>query len=121
VGKADDAQNGSPTRSQHGDEGKRESSTPDGPTDRLSVPSSETFRQPTPELVDDPTRFESAKQKKTTLLEGLKKFNFKPKRVCTILFDIYFSLNAPESRVLTSLFNMDLSQVERLWTSPRSY
>lgn len=31
--------------------------------------------------VDDPGLFESAKLKKTTLLEGIKKFNFKPKRV----------------------------------------
>lgn len=37
----------------------------------------------TPDVVpsDDPTRFENAKQRKTTLLEGIKKFNFKPKRV----------------------------------------
>ncbi|KAJ3571428.1 hypothetical protein NP233_g3767 [Leucocoprinus birnbaumii] len=82
VGKADEtqAQTGTPNRSQAMDEGKRESNTPEGHTDRLSAASSETFRQPTPEITDDPTRFESAKQKKTTLLEGIKKFNFKPKR-----------------------------------------
>ena len=35
----------------------------------------------TPELgADDVGRFESAKQRKTTLQEGIKKFNFKPKR-----------------------------------------
>ncbi|WWD18344.1 hypothetical protein CI109_102794 [Kwoniella shandongensis] len=35
----------------------------------------------TPEIgEDDVDRFESAKQRKTTLLEGIKKFNFKPKR-----------------------------------------
>ena len=34
---------------------------------------------------DDPSRFENAKQRKTTLLEGIKKFNFKPKRVRPIL------------------------------------
>lgn len=40
-------------------------------------------RGSTPSLAvaDDPGRFESAKQRKTTLLEGIKKFNFKPKRV----------------------------------------
>lgn len=81
TGKGDDAQTRTPSRSQTGEEGKREPGTPDGPTDRLSVASSEAFRQPTPELEDDPTRFESAKQKKTTLLEGIKKFNFKPKKV----------------------------------------
>lgn len=49
---------------------------------RPGPPSADPTRQPTPEAVDDPTKFESAKQKKTTLLEGIKKFNFKPKRVC---------------------------------------
>lgn len=33
------------------------------------------------EEMDDPERFESAKQRKTTLMEGIKKFNFKPKKV----------------------------------------
>ncbi|PWN38087.1 Sec7-domain-containing protein, partial [Meira miltonrushii] len=35
----------------------------------------------TPDLpVDDPTRFETAKERKTMLMEGIKRFNFKPKR-----------------------------------------
>jgi brefeldin A-inhibited guanine nucleotide-exchange protein len=56
--------------------------TADSSLDKLSAgPSVEALRQPTPDLVDDPSKFESAKQKKTTLLEGIKKFNFKPKRV----------------------------------------
>ncbi|KAJ3538200.1 hypothetical protein NM688_g6554 [Phlebia brevispora] len=57
--------------------------TPDPSLDRLNPPSSatDTSRQATPDpLADDPSRFESAKQRKTTLLEGIKKFNFKPKR-----------------------------------------
>lgn len=61
-----------------GDKVTPESSSLDlrpGPT------SADPTRQPTPEAVDDPSKFESAKQKKTTLLEGIKKFNFKPKRV----------------------------------------
>ena len=41
----------------------------------------EVSRTATPDINDDPGRFESAKQKKTTLLEGIRKFNFKPKRV----------------------------------------
>ena len=41
----------------------------------------ESSRVPTPELSDDPGRFESAKQRKTTLMEGIRKFNFKPKKV----------------------------------------
>ncbi|THG97613.1 hypothetical protein EW026_g4418 [Hermanssonia centrifuga] len=65
------------------DDVREEVVTPDTSFDRLSaMPSaSETSRQPTPDQIpDDPSRFESAKQKKTTLLEGIKKFNFKPKR-----------------------------------------
>lgn len=34
-----------------------------------------------PDLADDPSKFETAKQRKTTLLEGIRKFNFKPKKV----------------------------------------
>lgn len=74
---------GTPTRSQHEDS-RRDSFAPDGSLDRLSVVdiSAEALRQSSPDLIDDdPSRFESAKQKKTTLLEGIKKFNFKPKRV----------------------------------------
>jgi brefeldin A-inhibited guanine nucleotide-exchange protein len=71
------------TRSQTGEEIRQDVVTPDPPLDRLSggATSSETPRH-TPDFTDDPTKFESAKQKKTTLLEGIKKFNFKPKRVC---------------------------------------
>lgn len=70
-------------KSQPGEEIRRDPVTPEASYDRLSVAgmSTETLRQPTPDLIDDPTKFESAKQKKTTLLEGIKKFNFKPKRV----------------------------------------
>lgn len=66
-----------------GDDNRQESVTPDASVDRvsLSANSVETLRQPTPDATDDPSRFESAKQKKTTLLEGIKKFNYKPKRV----------------------------------------
>jgi brefeldin A-inhibited guanine nucleotide-exchange protein len=69
------------SRSQIGDDVRHDMVTPDPSLDRLpSWASVETLRK-TPDLADDPTRFESAKQKKTTLLEGIKKFNFKPKRV----------------------------------------
>lgn len=70
-------------RSQTGEETGHDSMTPDPSLDRLttSAGSVEALRQPTPDVTDDPTRFENAKQKKTTLLEGIKKFNFKPKRV----------------------------------------
>ena len=41
---------------------------------------SESSRGQTPEPQDDPSRFENAKHRKTILLEGIRKFNFKPKR-----------------------------------------
>ncbi|KAH7930079.1 Sec7-domain-containing protein [Leucogyrophana mollusca] len=71
------------TRSQTGEEPVPEAMTPDPSLDRLasSTGSVELLRQQTPDITDDPTKFESAKQKKTTLLDGVKKFNFKPKRV----------------------------------------
>ena len=84
AGKAGDESVLTPPKSQPGEEIRRDPLTPEGSIDRLSAAcaSTETLRQPTPDLVDDPSKFESAKQKKTTLLEGIKKFNFKPKRVC---------------------------------------
>jgi len=55
--------------------------TPDASAslDRLPLP--DVVRGPTPDIADDPSRFESAKQKKTTLMEGIKRFNQKPKKV----------------------------------------
>lgn len=72
-------------RSLASDESKQDNLVAEPSYDRLSMslPRDPT-RQPTPtvELRDDPMKFENAKQKKTTLLEGIKKFNTKPKRVC---------------------------------------
>ena len=51
------------------------------PSERVSGFPLDTTRQSTPDILDDPGRFESARQKKTTLSEGIKKFNYKPKRV----------------------------------------
>ncbi|KAH9912627.1 Sec7-domain-containing protein [Epithele typhae] len=67
------------TQSMFLDESRRDSGTPDL-SEKLSPGLPDISRGVTPELADDPTRFESAKQKKTTLLEGIKKFNQKPKR-----------------------------------------
>ncbi|EMD40859.1 hypothetical protein CERSUDRAFT_131198 [Gelatoporia subvermispora B] len=67
-------------RSQMSEDTRRESLTPDISSDRVSYVSADPTRQPTPDVVDDPSKFESAKQRKTTLLEGIKKFNTKPKR-----------------------------------------
>jgi brefeldin A-inhibited guanine nucleotide-exchange protein len=73
------------TRSRTSEDGRADTLTPDGSRDRLSLSYPEVARQPSPivEVQDDPTRFENAKQKKTTLLEGIKKFNTKPKKVTT--------------------------------------
>ncbi|OCH90953.1 hypothetical protein OBBRIDRAFT_887302 [Obba rivulosa] len=69
------------TRSQMSEDTRRESLTPDPSFDRASGSmSADPTRQPTPDVADDPSKFESAKQRKTTLLEGIKKFNTKPKR-----------------------------------------
>ncbi|EGN93072.1 hypothetical protein SERLA73DRAFT_172424 [Serpula lacrymans var. lacrymans S7.3] len=80
------------TRSQIGEETRQETVTPDPSVEGLSVSagSFEALRQQTPDVVDDPTKFESAKQKKTTLLEGIKKFNFKPKRGVQFLIETGF-------------------------------
>lgn len=65
------------------EESKREPPTPEANLERLSANggSAENFRLSTPDIVDDPAMFQNAKQKKNTLLEGIKKFNYKPKRV----------------------------------------
>lgn len=59
-----------------------------GASNGAATDMSGTTRANTPDVLaeDDPSRSESAKQKKTTLLEGIKKFNFKPKRVRRVLF-----------------------------------
>lgn len=54
-----------------------------------------TPEPPLPTPSDDPHRFENAKQRKTTLLEGIKKFNFKPKRVRVRLFSCVRRLTSP--------------------------
>ncbi|KAJ6539319.1 hypothetical protein B0H19DRAFT_1178426 [Mycena capillaripes] len=86
------------SRSHAGEDARRDSIAPEQSLDKLSAgPSVEALRQPTPDLMDDPTKFESAKQKKTTLLEGIKKFNFKPKRGIQFLIDTGFiPSNSPQ-------------------------
>jgi brefeldin A-inhibited guanine nucleotide-exchange protein len=55
--------------------------TPDASASLDRLPLHDVVRGPTPDIADDPSRFESAKQKKTTLMEGIKRFNQKPKKV----------------------------------------
>jgi len=84
MNKGPDDSGPTPSRSQT-DELRRDPAILENNLDRLSTiaGSVEAFRlnATTPDLNDDPSRFESARQKKTTLLEGIKKFNSKPKRV----------------------------------------
>lgn len=88
----------SSARTQVGDDARRDATIPERSLDKLPVHSGslETLRQSTPDLADDPSKFESAKQKKTTLMEGIKKFNFKPKRV-------RLSVSSPFGKTLTGL------------------
>ncbi|KAL6299711.1 hypothetical protein BKA93DRAFT_741894 [Sparassis latifolia] len=82
-----------PARSQMSEDFNRDSINAESSTEKLSGPlSADTTRQqlspsptPTADVADDPSKFESAKQKKTTLLEGIKKFNFKPRRVVVFI------------------------------------
>ena len=51
----------------------------------------------TPLLEDDPNQFEKAKQRKTALLNGIRQFNFKPKRGVKILIaDGFLKSDSPE-------------------------
>ncbi|ETW75585.1 hypothetical protein HETIRDRAFT_107881 [Heterobasidion irregulare TC 32-1] len=77
--------------------------------DRLPTggPSAEATRQPTPDNHDDPGRFESAKQKKTMLLEGVKKFNLKPKRGIHFLLEMGFILSKAPQDVARFLLHTD--------------
>lgn len=61
---------------------KSEGMTSEVSLDKLAAPNgSNLSRVSTPEVSDDPGRFESEKQRKNTLQEGIKKFNYKPKKV----------------------------------------
>jgi brefeldin A-inhibited guanine nucleotide-exchange protein len=71
------------TRSRTSEDVRADTLTPDPSRDRLSLAYTDVA-QPSPitDAQDDPMRFENAKQKKTTLVEGIKRFNSKPKKVC---------------------------------------
>jgi brefeldin A-inhibited guanine nucleotide-exchange protein len=53
--------------------------------EEVSAGLNESARVSNPDLVDDPGKFETAKHRKTLLLEGIKKFNFKQKKVCRLV------------------------------------
>ncbi|KAF9462613.1 hypothetical protein BDZ94DRAFT_1260846 [Collybia nuda] len=109
AGKASEETLATPSKSQAGEDIRREPLTPDGSIDKIFAAggSVETLRQPTPDIVDDPSKFESAKQKKTTLLEGVKKFNFKPKRGIHFLIETGFITSKSPQDVATFLLTTD--------------
>lgn len=80
------------------DEGRESLENPH-PSPRLSTVTTPIIPTPQPELewrtsstdvngmIDDPNQLEKAKQRKTALVEAIKKFNFKPKRGIKDLID----------------------------------
>jgi brefeldin A-inhibited guanine nucleotide-exchange protein len=65
--------------------------TPDASASHDRLPLPDIARGSTPDnATDDPSRFESAKQKKTTLMEGIKRFNEKPKKVRSVALTLKF-------------------------------
>lgn len=99
----------SSARTQVGDDARRDAAVPERGLDKLPVHSGslETLRQSTPDLADDPSKFESAKQKKTTLMEGIKKFNFKPKRGIQFLLEAGFIASKDPRDIATFLLTTD--------------
>ncbi|KAF8494160.1 Sec7-domain-containing protein [Russula emetica] len=81
--------------------------TPDASAslDRLPLP--EVTRGSTPDIADDPSRFESAKQKKTTLMEGIKRFNQKPKKGIQFFVETGFISSKEPQDVAKFLLNTD--------------
>lgn len=68
-------------------------------TDTPLVPS-------TPLLEDDPAQLEKAKQRKTALTNGIRQFNFKPKRgIKTLLADGFIKSDTPEDIAAFILLN----------------
>lgn len=68
---------------------------------------STTPNPPVVEAFDDPGRFETAKLRKTTLLEGIKKFNFKPKRGIAFLIETGFIRSRQPKDIATFLLHAD--------------
>ncbi|CAO1636783.1 unnamed protein product [Sympodiomycopsis kandeliae] len=93
----------------------------DGAKDGSLQHSSEASRVATPEpsttssrnagaavsAEDDPSRFQDAKQRKTILLEGIRKFNFKPKRGIDFLLQNGFLRSRQPSDIARFLLNAD--------------
>ena len=60
----------------------------------------------TPLLEDDPQHFEKARQRKTALINGIRQFNFKPKRgIKTLIGDGFIRSDSPEDIAIFILQN----------------
>ncbi|KAG8720982.1 guanine nucleotide exchange protein for ADP-robosylation factor [Ceratobasidium sp. 395] len=68
---------------------------------------SETGKMSAPDLVDDPEKFESARQRKTTLLEGVKKFNYKQKKGVEFLLEKGFIESDTPQAIAKALIGID--------------
>jgi brefeldin A-inhibited guanine nucleotide-exchange protein len=99
--------------SQTGSQTDLPSSTPIWPeiSRSASTVPSNGMNTPIPEAEDDVGRFETAKARKTNLLEGIKKFNFKPKRgIAYLLEHGFIRSNSPQDIARFLLGNDGLSK-----------
>ncbi|KAI4092177.1 MAG: hypothetical protein LQ344_003660 [Seirophora lacunosa] len=79
-------------------EGPRDSFEPGRTTGSPRISTADTPAAPsTPLLEDDPSQLEKAKMRKTALMNGVRQFNFKPKRgIKTLLNDGFIRSESPE-------------------------
>ena len=78
--------------------------------DKLTTPvvnGADASRTPTPEAADDPSRFESAKQRKMVLQEGVKRFNYKPKKGIQFLLENGFIPSRQPADIARFLLSTD--------------
>ena len=61
----------------------------------------------TPLLDDDPNQFEKAKQRKTALINGIRQFNFKPKRGIKVLISEGFISNDSPEQIASFILQND--------------
>ncbi|KAH8105009.1 Sec7-domain-containing protein [Phellopilus nigrolimitatus] len=96
-----------PTSSTNGS--KVDGMVSDTSLDKLVAPANGTdvTRVSTPEATDDPGRFENAKQRKTILQDGIRRFNYKPKKGIEFLLENGFIPNREPAEIARFLLNTD--------------
>ncbi|KAG8732664.1 guanine nucleotide exchange protein for ADP-robosylation factor [Ceratobasidium sp. 423] len=75
--------------------------------EEASPVTNEAARLSNPDLVDDPGKFETAKHRKTLLLEGVKKFNFKQKKGIQFLLEKGFIESRAPMHIAKFLISTD--------------